>query len=130
MHHATRGVAIFPLASCLVIAGILPAQAKPGKNRDLSSVKQIVVAMMENRSFDHALGWHPVADGIQAGLSYLDDAGVAHPTTELSPDYQGCGRSDPDHSWSGGRIDLADGAMDGFLLNTNCSPLYCPRGGA
>jgi phospholipase C len=64
---------------------------------------------------------------MQGGLSYLDDAGVTHPTTELSPDYQGCGRSDPDHSWSGGRIDFADGAMNGFLLNTNCPAIYCPR---
>jgi phospholipase C len=62
-----------------------------------------------------------------AALRAGGHAGVTHPTTELSPDYQGCRRADPDHSWSGGRIDFADGAMDGFLLNTNCAAPYCPR---
>ena len=26
--------------------------------------------MMENRSFDHYFGWHPKADGKNAGLTY------------------------------------------------------------
>ena len=29
----------------------------------------VVILMMENRSFDHFLGWLPGADGKQAGLS-------------------------------------------------------------
>jgi phospholipase C len=33
--------------------------------------------MMENRSFDHVLGWLPGADGRQGGLSYVDKDGVA-----------------------------------------------------
>jgi len=110
-----------------VLATATPAFPKSGPKLGLSGVKQVVVVMMENRSFDHALGWHPTADGVQDGLSFVDDAGVSQPTTELAPDYQGCGRSDPDHSWSGGRIDFANGAMDGFLLNSNCDPTYCPR---
>ena len=44
-------------------------------------VDAIVVLMMENRSFDHYLGWMPNADGRQAGLQYTDtdpdDRGVA-----------------------------------------------------
>ena len=31
-----------------------------------SQIKHIVVVMMENRSFDHFLGWLPNADGKQA----------------------------------------------------------------
>ncbi len=31
--------------------------------------------MMENRSFDHYLGWLPDADGRQKGLTYVDDGG-------------------------------------------------------
>jgi len=31
----------------------------------------IVLVMMENRSFDHVLGWVPGADGQQAELTYL-----------------------------------------------------------
>ena len=34
---------------------------------------------MENRSFDHFLGWLPGADGKQAGLTYLDATGVRAP---------------------------------------------------
>ncbi len=39
----------------------------------------VVVLMMENRSFDHVLGWMPGADGKQAGLSYIDKAGASAP---------------------------------------------------
>ena len=78
-------------------------------------VDTFVVLMMENRSFDHYLGWLPHADGHQAGLSYTDRAGHRHPTHRLTPDYQGCAFHDPDHSWTGGREQLNGGKMDGFL---------------
>src|SRR5258707_6665333 len=42
--------------------------------RDLP-IDTFVVLMMENRSFDHFMGWLPGADGKQAGLSYVDDDG-------------------------------------------------------
>ena len=71
--------------------------------------------MMENRSFDHFLGWLPSADGKQAGLTYIDRDGTAHATYPLAPDYQGCGHPDPDHSYAGGRAQYNDGACDGFL---------------
>ena len=80
-----------------------------------SGIEHIVVVMMENRSFDHLLGWLPNADGMQAGLTYLDAAGVAHTTQPLAPDFQGCGHPDPDHSYDGGRVQYDGGAMDGFL---------------
>ena len=50
----------------------------------------VVVLMMENRSFDHFLGWLPGANGQQAGLKYLDTDGATHPTHPLAPDCQGC----------------------------------------
>src|SRR5204862_2188248 len=78
-------------------------------------IDTIVVLMMENRSFDHYLGWLPGADGRQAGLSYADKDGVVHQTQRLTPDFQGCGHPDPDHSWDGGRTQLDGGACDGFL---------------
>ena len=80
-----------------------------------SGIDHVVVVMMENRSFDHFLGWLPGADGRQEGLSYLDAAGVAHPTFALAPDYQGCGHPDPDHSFEGGRVEYNNGACDGWL---------------
>ena len=45
-----------------------------------SGIDHVIVVMMENRSFDHLLGWLPGADGKQAGLSYTDAAGASHPT--------------------------------------------------
>jgi phospholipase C len=82
---------------------------------DASRIEHIVVLMMENRSFDHYLGWLPNADGRQKGLRYVDDAGVAHRTYKLAPEYQGCGHPDPDHSYEGGRIEYNGGACDGWL---------------
>ena len=78
-------------------------------------IDTFVVLMMENRSFDHYLGWLPGADGRQAGLTYTDLAGAAHTTHRLAPDFQGCDHPDPDHSWEGGRAQVNSGAMDGFL---------------
>src|SRR5262245_37070726 len=84
-----------------------------------SGIEHVIVVMMENRSFDHFLGWLPGADGQQAGLSYLDGSGASHPTYPLAPDFQGCGHPDPDHSYAGGRIEYNNGACDGWLLDGN-----------
>jgi phospholipase C len=78
-------------------------------------IDTFVVLMMENRSFDHYLGWLPGADGRQGGLTYRDAAGSAHGTHRLTGDFQGCAHPDPDHSWLGGRQQLDGGRMDGFL---------------
>ena len=87
---------------------ILPAPAASG-------IEHIIVLMMENRSFDHMLGWLDGADGRQRGLTYLDANGVAHRTYPLAPDFQGCGHPDPDHSYAGGRVEYNGGACDGWL---------------
>lgn len=85
-----------------------------------SGIDHIVQVMMENRSFDHFLGWVPGSDGIQAGASYPDQDGNLIPTFRLSqhPDYgfQGCGWGDPNHNYDGGRVHLNNGQMDGWLL--------------
>lgn len=94
----------------------LPALPSPDK----SGIDHIVVVMMENRSFDHYLGWVPGADGRQAGLSYPDKSGAMQSTFRLSQNaeygFQGCGWNDPDHSYAGGRVELNNGAMNGWLL--------------
>jgi phospholipase C len=82
-------------------------------------IDTIVVLMMENRSFDHYLGWLPGADGRQAGLTFADDHGVRHATHRLVDFYQSCGFLDPDHSWDGGRTELDSGRMDGFLRSAS-----------
>jgi phospholipase C len=112
------------------MAGVLDAEtlvaeaARRQRRKHLPAPKNLpidtfVVLMMENRSFDHYLGWMPNADGRQAGLSYTDLDGTVHATHRLSPDWQGCGHPDPDHSWDGGRAQMNGGAMDGFLKTGN-----------
>jgi phospholipase C len=78
-----------------------------------SGIEHVVVVTLENRSFDHALGWLPNADGQQAGLTYFDADGFPHETHPLGPDYTGCPHPDPDHSYNGGRVQYDGGAMDG-----------------
>lgn len=85
----------------------------PAPNK--SGIEHIVVVMMENRSFDHFLGWLPGANGRQAGLSYTDRNGQTFSTFPLAPDYQGCDHPDPDHSYEGGRIEFNNGACNGWL---------------
>src|ERR1700719_1020923 len=86
---AAASVGARPLArAALGASSKLPP---PGR----SGIDHVIVVMMENRSFDHLLGWLPGADGKQAGLSYTDAAGMSHPTYALAPDFQGCAFSDP-----------------------------------
>jgi phospholipase C len=93
--------------------------AAPGLPSPKSSgIDHIVVVTMENRSFDHMMGWVPGADGRQAGLLYTDEAGIEY-ATRRAPDFQGCGHPDPDHSYDGGRDQFNGGKCDGFLLGTN-----------
>ena len=88
-----------------------------------SGVDHIVVVMMENRSFDHMLGWLPNANGVQAGLSYPDKNGNLQPTQRLNY-YVGCSHPDPDHSYAGGRSEFDIGKMDGWL-RTSSNDSFC-----
>jgi phospholipase C len=71
--------------------------------------------MMENRSFDHMLGWLPGADGKQAGLTYEDSNGQSHATWPLAPDYTGCNYQDPLHLWQAVATQYDNGKCDGWL---------------
>jgi phospholipase C len=93
------------------VAEALPPALPPP---NLSGIEHVVFVCMENRSFDHYLGWAPHANGMQAGLTYLDDLGVPHPTHMLT-DWTGCGFNDPGHNYSQGRVQLNGGAADGFI---------------
>ena len=78
-------------------------------------IRHIVILMMENRSFDHFLGWLPGADG-RHDLTFVSAVdGNTYPNYPLAPDFQGCGYSDPDHSWEGWLVEHNYGKMDGFL---------------
>ncbi|WP_138444571.1 alkaline phosphatase family protein [Sinomonas susongensis] len=106
-------------AGAAALPGAVPQTARSAAQAPLpapgaSGIDHIVVVMMENRSFDHFLGWLPGANGRQAGLTYIDRYGVPHGTHHLT-DYQGCSHPDPDHSYEGGRIEFNNGKCDGWL---------------
>lgn len=124
---ALLGGAAFRMVSHTeVFAQSLPSLPDPSS----SGIEHIVAVTMENRSFDHFFGWMTYADGQQAGLTYMDPNGVAHPTHSLSGDNTGCPGADPDHSYDGARIEYNNGAMNGFLLDTSndtfCIGYYGP----
>jgi phospholipase C len=87
-----------------------PALSAQGSN----GIEHVVVLMMENRSFDHFLGWLPGANG-RHDMAYPATDGNVYRNYPLAPDFQGCGYSDPDHSWEGWLIEYNYGEMDGFL---------------
>lgn len=102
--------------------GALPDPAESG-------IDHIVVVMMENRSYDHYLGWVPGGDGIQEGLEYEDNDGVMQKTFRLSTDsnygFQGCGKEDPAHGYDTGRVHYNGGKNDGFLKTaSNAGDLF------
>ncbi|PYR60085.1 MAG: phospholipase [Acidobacteria bacterium] len=115
LRDAAIGAGAFAIAGRRAF-GAFPQSAAPALPPPAQSgIEHIVVMMMENRSFDHFLGWVPGAEGRQAGLTFFDNAGVPHATHPLAPDYQGCGHPDPDHSYEGGRVEYNGGACDGWL---------------
>jgi phospholipase C len=77
-------------------------------------ISHVVILMMENRSFDHFLSWLPGADG-RHDLVFQSTDGNSYSNYPLAPDFQGCGYSDPDHSWEGWLVEHNFGKMDGFL---------------
>ena len=99
------------------VASASPAVRASGSG----GVEHVVVLMLENRSFDHFLSWLPGADG-RHDMTYLAPDGNVYPNYPLAPDFQGCGYSDPDHSWEGFLIQHNFGKMDGFLQRPTAPP--------
>jgi phospholipase C len=112
---ALSGAALLGRNYRIQVADDLPPLPDPTS----SGLEHLVVVTMENRSFDHFMGWLPNADGQQAGLTFPGPRGFPHPTYSLSGTYTGCGHNDPDHSYSGGRVEYDGGKMDGFLVDPN-----------
>ena len=107
---ATGGAALTGAEFLAQTARAAPALSPQGSN----GVEHVVVLMMENRSFDHYLGWLPGANG-RADMSYPSPDGNVYPNYPLAPDFQGCGYSDPDHSWEGFLVEYNFGKVNGFL---------------
>lgn len=104
---------------------VLPSlgiETKPAR----TPVKHLVVLMMENRSVDHYLGWYaqenPDFDGRQT-MHFVDQRegpdGPLIATEDWGADgranYHGRGFRDPNHGWTGGRLERNGGACDGWL---------------
>ena len=85
-----------------------------------SGIDFVVLVTMENRSFDHFLSWVPGAEGMPANQHFGDAFGTPQSPFPLSANpaygYQACAYHDPNHSYAGGRTQLASGAMNGWLL--------------
>ncbi len=94
-------------------------------------IDHFVILMMENRSFDHYLGWVPGADATQR-QSYRDPAGNQIPTrpadTLGTARWQGCGYVDPGHGWKSGRAQLRNGFMGAGSGNDTFALTYYERG--
>src|ERR1700722_9423470 len=91
-------------------ANASPITSSAGSN----GIEHVVILMMENRSFDHFLGWLPGADG-RHDMTFEATDGKVYPNYPLAPDFQVCGYSDPYHSWEGWLVQYNHGKMNGFL---------------
>jgi phospholipase C len=86
-------------------------------------IKNVIVLMKENRSFDHILGklhdqGQPLTEGIPAGFSNLDAAGTTvTPFREATT----CVAHDPDHQWAAMHAQVDGGKMDGFVTSAASS---------
>ena len=79
-------------------------------------IRNVVVVMMENRSFDHLWGGCPIPPVNRADLAIQITTEFLTAHIRWPPDWTtGCGGPDPDHSYDGGRLEIDNGAMDGFL---------------
>lgn len=95
--------------------------ARPARAAAPSStgIDHIVVVTMENRSFDHFLGWLPNADGLQSAKPRFRTADGSLVGNHHLTDKMGCGHPDPDHSYAGGRFQLNGGKLDNFARGNN-----------
>jgi phospholipase C len=86
---------------------------------NLAKVEHIVVAMLENRSFDHMLGYLSLEggrteiDGLAAGMSNSAD-GTPYMPSHLAATHVPDPKWDPDHSSHATDLQIAAGKMDGF----------------
>jgi phospholipase C len=94
-------------------------QSDPAGAANLEKVDHVVVLMLENRSFDHLLGYlslmggRPEIDGLRPGL-VNQDQGRTYPVHHLAGTAL---EMDPDHSASAIDQQVAGGSMGGFVAS-------------
>ena len=99
-----------------IAAGCAPAPGPlirrgPGPE---AGIEHIVVLMMENRSYDHIMGWLPGGATMPDNARFRDDRGVEHRRWHFDG-WASCEFDDPDHSRVGGMRQYNNGACDGWL---------------
>jgi phospholipase C len=82
-------------------------------------IKNVIVLMKENRSFDHMLGalhtqGQPLTEAIPPTFINLDATGA---TVNPSRATTTCFNNDPDHQWTAMHAQVNDGKMDGFVTS-------------
>jgi phospholipase C len=94
-------------------------EGDPTGSANLEKVDHVVVVMLENRSFDHMLGYlslsgrRPEIDGLRPGLAN-EYQGRAYPVHHLTATAV---QMDPDHSASAIDRQIAGGTMSGFVAS-------------
>ena len=94
-------------------------QGDPAGVANLEKVDHVVVLMLENRSFDHMLGYlslmgaRPEIDGLRPGLAN-EDHGRSYPVHHLAATAL---EMDPDHSASAIDQQVDGGTMNGFVAS-------------
>jgi len=88
-------------------------------NSGLDRIEHVVVLMLENRSFDHMLGYLSLeggrdeVDGLRPGMAN-DHGGRRYPIHHLAATYFPDERWDPEHTAAATDRQINGGAMDGF----------------
>lgn len=88
----------------------------------IERIEHIVVLMLENRSFDHMLGYLSLeggrddVNGLRSGMANVHD-GIRFPIHHLARTELPDTRWDPDHSASAVDRQIGGGAMDGFAAS-------------
>jgi phospholipase C len=96
--------------AAMVAPKLVGCSSTPGE------IKQMVVLMMENRTYDHFLGSRKMieglaGDGLAAGMGQNDKSGAFH---AMYHEDMAC-VADPPHGWDSSRVQFGGGANDGFL---------------
>jgi phospholipase C len=91
-------------------------------------IEHIIVAMKENRSFDHLFGMlgkgQPASEPIPSGFSNLDTKGAVVTPFHLQTT---CEKTDPGHQWDDMHAQVNGGLMDGFVTNAATTKETTPQ---
>ena len=99
-------------------AALVGTQSSPSQRLREGEIDHLVILMMENRSFDHMLGYrrfaHPETNGLTGNESNPFSQGAPYGVYHLS---ETAGIRSPDHGFEATLEQLAGGVMSGFVQN-------------